>query len=96
MSISIEDVEKVARLARLAIDADRREPLAAELNAILGYFAKLQEVDTEGVEPSTHAVDLSNALRDDDVRESLPVDTALAGAPAADQGCFIVPRIIEV
>ena len=96
MSISIEDVEQVARLARLEVDSDRREQLAAELNAILGYFAKLQEVDTEGVEPSTHAVDLSNALRDDVVHESLPADAALASAPAADQGCFIVPRIIEV
>jgi aspartyl-tRNA(Asn)/glutamyl-tRNA(Gln) amidotransferase subunit C len=96
MKITIKDVAHVAGLARLRFKDDELEAMTAQLNGILDSFDKLQTVDTTGVEPSTHAVDVSNAFRDDTVRPSLAPATALANAPEAQEGCFKVPRIIEV
>ena len=96
MKITIKDVEHVAGLARLRFKDDELEAMTAQLNGILDSFDKLQTVDTTGIEPSTHAVDVSNAFRDDEVRPSLAPTAALANAPEAEQGCFKVPRIIEV
>ena len=86
----------MAGLARLQFKEDELEAMTAQLNGILDSFDKLQTVDTTGVEPSTHAVDVSNAFRDDEVRHSLAPAAALANAPEAEEGCFKVPRIIEV
>ena len=86
----------MAGLARLQFKEDELEAMTAQLNGILDSFDKLQTVDTTGVEPSTHAVDVSNAFRDDKVRPSLSPEAALAKAPEAEEGCFKVPRIIEV
>ncbi len=96
MKITIKDVAHVAALARLQFKEDELEAMTAQLNGILDSFDKLQTVDTTGVEPSTHAVDVSNAFRDDRVRPSLTPEAALANAPEAEEGCFKVPRIIEV
>ena len=96
MKITIKDVAHVAGLARLRFKDDELEAMTAQLNSILDSFDKLQTIDTTGVEPSTHAVDVSNAFRDDEVRPSLAPAAALANAPEAQEGCFKVPRIIEV
>ena len=96
MKITIKDVAHVAGLARLRFKDDELEAMTAQLNGILDSFDKLQTVDTTGVAPSTHAVDVSNAFRDDEVRPSLAPAAALANAPEAQEGCFKVPRIIEV
>ncbi|MCX5899515.1 MAG: Asp-tRNA(Asn)/Glu-tRNA(Gln) amidotransferase subunit GatC [Proteobacteria bacterium] len=96
MKITIKDVAHVAGLARLRFKDDELEAMTAQLNGILDSFDKLQTVDTTGVEPSTHAVDVSNAFRDDTVRPSLAPEATLANAPEAQEGCFKVPRIIEV
>ena len=96
MKITIKDVEHVAVLARLQFKDAELEAMTAQLNGILDSFDKLQTVDTTGIEPSTHAVDVSNAFRDDEVRPSLAPAAALANAPEAEEGCFKVPRIIEV
>jgi aspartyl-tRNA(Asn)/glutamyl-tRNA(Gln) amidotransferase subunit C len=96
MKITIKDVAHVAGLARLRFKDDELEAMTAQLNGILDSFDKLQTIDTTGVAPSTHAVDVSNAFRDDKVRPSLAPAAALANAPEAEQGCFKVPRIIEV
>jgi aspartyl-tRNA(Asn)/glutamyl-tRNA(Gln) amidotransferase subunit C len=66
-----------------------------QLNALLSYFDKLQEIDTTGVEPSTHAVAMCNAFREDMPRPSIVEDEALRNAPASERGCFKVPKIIE-
>ena len=95
MTISREEVEELALLARLELGADEAERLRAELSAVLDYVGQLAEVDTEGVEPMTHAVPLDCPLRPDLVAPSLTVDEALAGAPRGDEGFFVVPRIIE-
>jgi aspartyl-tRNA(Asn)/glutamyl-tRNA(Gln) amidotransferase subunit C len=93
--IQPEDVEHVARLARLALSDDEKERMRQQLDRILGYIAKLNELDTEGVEPTSHAVRLVNVMRDDEVRPSLPAEVMLANAPERAGELFRVPRIIE-
>jgi aspartyl-tRNA(Asn)/glutamyl-tRNA(Gln) amidotransferase subunit C len=94
--ISLEEVLKVARLARLAPSTDEASALAHDLDAILGYVALLDEVDTSHVEPTSHAVALSSALREDQLVPGLNRDDALAAAPASREGGFSVPKVLEV
>ena len=93
--ITREEVQHVARLARLELTDEELERMRAELDAILAYIDKLRALDVEGVEPTSHAVPLVNVMRDDDVRPSLPLDDMLANAPDRDGSQFRVPRIIE-
>ena len=93
--ISTDEVAYVANLARLTFDEEETGRFTAQLNAILQYMDTLQEVDTTGVEPVTHAIVQKNAFRTDAVGESLPVETALANAPEARGNCFQVPKVIE-
>lgn len=93
--INRREAEHVARLARLSLESDELEALTGQLDAILGYVDKLNELDTAGIEPTAHAVPMTNALRNDDVRPSLPREQALQNAPRAAEGCFRVPRVIE-
>ena len=95
MKISRQEVEHVARLARLALAEEELASLTGEMDAILGYVDKLNQLDTEGIVPTAHAVPLENAFREDAVRPSIGIDKALANAPAAAQDCFRVPRVIE-
>ena len=92
--ISTEDVQHVARLARLDISDEETERFAQQLNAILTYMDKLNELDTSNVEPMSHVIDVSNAFREDIVRESIPQEVSLANAPERENGFFKVPRII--
>jgi len=95
MKISRAEVEHVARLARLALAEEELAALTGEMDAILGYVDKLNQLDTAGIVPTAHAVPLENAFRDDTVTPSIGVDKALANAPEATQHCFRVPRVIE-
>ena len=89
--IDREEVLHVARLARLELSEDEVTKMAGELSAILGHIEKIGELDLDDVSPTTHVVDVENALRDDVPRPSLPRDVALAQAPeVADEG-FSVP-----
>lgn len=92
--LTTEEVDKVAVLARLKLSAAERDRMAAQLGEVLEYVAVLNEVETEDVEPMAHAVDLTNVLRDDLERESLPREAALANAPKTDGECFLVPPIL--
>jgi aspartyl-tRNA(Asn)/glutamyl-tRNA(Gln) amidotransferase subunit C len=94
MKITLEQVEHVARLARLEVSPDEKEELTRQMNRILQYVEKLNELDTKGVSPTSHAIDLENALRDDAVEGSLPRDASLANAPESNGAEFVVPRII--
>jgi len=96
MKITRQDVAHVAELARLRFKDDELEAMTAQLNSILDSFDRLQTVDTTGIKPSTHAVDMSNAFREDTVLPSLAQAAVLANAPDSEEGCFKVPRIIEV
>lgn len=93
MSISIKDVEHVAKLARLSLTEDEKKLYAEQLGRIIDSFNELSQLDTTGVEPMFHALPIVNVLREDEVVESLGHDKLLANAPAAENGFFHVPRI---
>lgn len=94
MKITAEEVLHVAKLARLEIDPDSVDQMADQLATILTYVEKLGEVDTEDVSPTSHAIALTNAFREDEVRDSLSRKEALENAPAAEDGGFVVPKVI--
>ena len=93
--ITAAQVEHVAQLARLVFSPDEKQRLTEQLNSILTYMEQLNEVSTEGVEPTAHVLDLVNVFRDDVVQPSLGAGTALANAPETTQHFFVVPRIVE-
>jgi aspartyl-tRNA(Asn)/glutamyl-tRNA(Gln) amidotransferase subunit C len=89
-----EDVERIARLARLELAPDEIDLFRRQLDDILAYARHVQEVDTTGVPPTSHALIAEMPMRDDEAREILRRDDAMAGAPAAAAGLFKVPRVI--
>ena len=91
--ISREEVEHVARLARLRFEEDEFQRLQLELSKIIDYIQQLSELDLSGLPPTAHAVALQNVFRKDEPREGLTQDEALANGPAVEQGHFLVPRI---
>jgi aspartyl-tRNA(Asn)/glutamyl-tRNA(Gln) amidotransferase subunit C len=93
--ISREAVEHAARLARLQLGEAELERMRAQLSGILEYVDKLARLDTRAVEPTSHAVPLVNAMREDEVEPCLPRDAMLANAPEPEGEFFRVPRIIE-
>ncbi|GIO11230.1 aspartyl/glutamyl-tRNA(Asn/Gln) amidotransferase subunit C [Cohnella xylanilytica] len=95
MSITVQDVEHVANLARLELTESEKERLAGQLSAILDYAEKLNELNTEGVEPTSHVLPLHNVMREDEARPSLPVEKALLNAPEEEDGQFKVPAVLE-
>jgi aspartyl-tRNA(Asn)/glutamyl-tRNA(Gln) amidotransferase subunit C len=97
MSLSLDEVRRIARLARLKLSAEEELALAGQLSAILDHVAQLGELDVSGVEPMTHALAAGDAapLREDLLVPGLPPEQALANAPAREGTCFKVPRIIE-
>lgn len=95
MKLSTQDVEYVAKLARLEVTDQEKEKLTAQLNDILLYIDKLNELDTTGVSPMSHAIAVTNAFREDKVLESLGTQKALANAPDARGEFFRVPKVID-
>ncbi|MCY4489580.1 MAG: Asp-tRNA(Asn)/Glu-tRNA(Gln) amidotransferase subunit GatC [Deltaproteobacteria bacterium] len=95
MKITSEEVRHVATLARLDLAQDEQERLAGELDRILEYMDKLSELDTDGVEPQSHAVDVVNVLRPDRVVNQPRTEDMLRNAPARDDDFLSVPKIIE-
>ena len=93
--ISREEVQHVARLARLSLTDEELERMREQLDAILAYIDKLRELDVEGVEPTSHAVPLVNVMRDDEITPVLSQEAALGNAPDRAGEFFRVPRIIE-
>ncbi|MCK8826990.1 Asp-tRNA(Asn)/Glu-tRNA(Gln) amidotransferase subunit GatC [Natroniella acetigena] len=95
MKIDQETVEKIAHLARLEVSEEEKEVFANQLSDILEHAEKLNELDTENVEPTAHALPIKNVFRKDEIRESLEREDALVNAPDKDQGMFKVPQIVE-
>jgi len=95
MPLSREEVLHVALLARLELSEEEIERYTWELNRVLEHIEKLKELDTEGVEPTSHAVPLSNVFRPDEPGEPLPREEVLMNAPDAVDGYFRVPRVVE-
>ena len=94
MALSREEVLHVAELARLSLRPEEVELFTRQLNEILAYVQKLEELDTTGVAPLAHVIPLVNAFREDVVRECLPLEAVLKNAPAREDGSFLVPRVI--
>ena len=95
MSISLDEVRHVARLARLQLDDTEMLSLQGELNALLGHFADIRDVDTTGIEPTSHAVVVQNVWAEDIPYICLPRASALKNAPLSKAGLFVVPMILE-
>jgi aspartyl-tRNA(Asn)/glutamyl-tRNA(Gln) amidotransferase subunit C len=94
-SLSVEEVAKVALLARLRISPEELATFTGQLNSIVGFVEQLQELDTGGVEPLAHGVEVRNVFRDDVRGPSLPREAALANAPRRNEESFLVPTVIE-
>jgi aspartyl-tRNA(Asn)/glutamyl-tRNA(Gln) amidotransferase subunit C len=95
MSICIKDVEKIADLARLYLNAEEKNRFTKQFNLILEYFNKLNELDTSHVEPLSHTLNITNVFREDIVQKSLPVEKALENAPDKSGNYFKVPKVID-
>lgn len=95
MKMTVAEVEHVARLARLELTAGEKELFAGQMDAILGYVEKLKGLNTDGIVPTSHAVPMENAFREDAVRPSIGPEKALANAPARTGTFFVVPKVIE-
>lgn len=94
MAVTLKDVEYVAQLARLQFTPEEMEKFTHHLNEILQYVEKLNELDTEHVEPLSHVIELANVFRDDVVKLSLPREELLMNSPAHNDEFFQVPKII--
>jgi aspartyl-tRNA(Asn)/glutamyl-tRNA(Gln) amidotransferase subunit C len=92
--ISADDVKKVGELARLNLESTSLPALAQQLSAVLDYFAQLDQVSTDGVEPLAHVGDLTNVFAEDCIRPSLSREAALGNAPQRDEAFFRVPPVI--
>ena len=92
--ITRQEVRHVALLARLELSEAEEERMTGQMNDILGYMDKLNELDTKDVEPTTHAIQLQNVFRPDSVQGSLDRKDSLANAPGTDGVNFVVPRVI--
>ncbi len=92
--ITREDVEHISWLASIKIEDEEKDEFVEQFNSILEYFHQLDEVDTEGVEPTYRVVDLSNVFRDDATCKSLTQEEALRNAPKRENGYFKSPRIV--
>ena len=95
MKISKQEVEHVARLARLEFSEGEKDKLIDQLSNILTYVETLNGLDTKGVEPTSHVLDIKNVMRDDISAPGLPQEQALANAPEKAAGHYKVPKIIE-
>ncbi|HEY3682343.1 MAG TPA: Asp-tRNA(Asn)/Glu-tRNA(Gln) amidotransferase subunit GatC [Streptosporangiaceae bacterium] len=94
-AITREEVAHLARLSRLALGEDELDHFAGQLDQIITAVARVSEVATADVPPTSHPLPVTNVLRDDDVRPGLTAEQALSGAPASEQQRFRVPRILE-
>lgn len=95
MKITVKEVEYVARLAYLDLDQGEKEKFADQLNRILEYMEKLNELDTSEVEPTSHVLPMVNAFKEDKVEGSYPVKNMLDNAPEREGDFVKVPRVVE-
>jgi aspartyl-tRNA(Asn)/glutamyl-tRNA(Gln) amidotransferase subunit C len=95
MKITADEVIKVAKLAKLTLSGPDIERMATDMDAMLDYVATLENLATEGIVPTAHAVPMANAFRPDQLRPSLEREAVLAAAPKSAHGTFRVPKVIE-
>ena len=95
MSVTVKDVEHIAKLARLEFTGEEKQEFTHQLNEILAYVEQLNKLETSGVEPLAHVVELKNVFRDDEVVEGLSAEEALRNAPSKSERFFKVPKVIS-
>jgi aspartyl-tRNA(Asn)/glutamyl-tRNA(Gln) amidotransferase subunit C len=95
MSLTVEEVAKVALLARLRLSPEELETFTGQLNTIVDFVAQLQALETDGIEPLAHGVEVRNVFRDDVRGPSLPRDAALSNAPKRNSESFLVPVVLD-
>ncbi|MNI37445.1 Aspartyl/glutamyl-tRNA(Asn/Gln) amidotransferase subunit C [compost metagenome] len=95
MSITVKDVEHVAKLARLELNDQEKQQFTEQLNAILKYAEQLEGLNTDDVPPTSHAMPLVNVMRKDEAKPSLPIEKVLLNAPEEEEGQFKVPAVLE-
>ncbi len=93
--ISLDEVKKIAKLSRLKITESEAEKFSVQLSAILEYASKLNELNTDDVQPASHSIEMKNALRIDTVKQSLQREKIMQNAPHNENGFYQVPKIIE-
>ncbi|NUO82074.1 Asp-tRNA(Asn)/Glu-tRNA(Gln) amidotransferase subunit GatC [candidate division KSB1 bacterium] len=94
MSITIQEVQHLAKLAKLSFSEVELAKIAKELDEIVGYVEQLKELNVEDIAPTSHVLDLANVFREDKVESALPVEEVLRNAPATNHGYFSVPKVI--
>jgi aspartyl-tRNA(Asn)/glutamyl-tRNA(Gln) amidotransferase subunit C len=95
MSLTRDDVTRVAHLARLRLEPDELDTFTGQLNSIVDFVAQLQEPDASGVEPLAHGVEIHNVFREDRVEPALTRDAALSNAPKRNPESFLVPVVLD-
>ena len=95
MSVDIDTVKRVARLARIAVDDEEASRMTGELNAILGFVEQLNEVDVAGVEPMTSVIPTAMKMRADEVTDGSKAEDIVANAPHSGENFFLVPKVVE-
>ena len=95
MSLTPDDVRRLARLARIELQAEESHAVLERLNRVLGLIDEMRRIDTQGIEPMSHAVDLSQRLRPDEVKEPERREAYQSVAPAVQDGLYLVPKVIE-
>ena len=95
MALTLDDVRRVAYLARIAVDETETQAMLGQLNAVFALIAEMQAVDTAGVEPMSHALDVTQRLRADAVSESDQHERFQSIAPQVQDGLYLVPKVIE-
>ena len=94
MTLSAKEIRHVADLARLELDDAAVEKFVEQIGTVLEYVEKLRQVDTTGIRPTSHAIELTNAFREDEPRTHLENEDALANAPEKEDGSFVVPKVV--
>ena len=95
MKITKETIEHVANLARLNLSEQEKDKLTTEMESIISYVDKLNELDTSSVQPTSHVLPVKNVFREDKVENSYDREKILKNAPAQEDGCFKVPKVVE-
>lgn len=89
------DIDYTAKLARINLTPEEKEKLSSQLDSIIGYVEKLEELDTSNVEPTAHPHPVYNVWQEDEVKSELPVEEALRNAPAQRDNMIIVPKVVD-
>lgn len=92
--VNIDDIEYVAKLAKLKLREEEKQMLVGQMDEIVNFANKISELNTDGVKPTNHILDVKNAFREDEVKASYSRDEILKNAPAKEAGCLVVPSVV--